>query len=97
MVCQCFGDPHCITFSGFACDAMGLGVFPMVDLPNVRVESFHCPVLTGGDIGASTIAGLAMRVGSDTIVVRGDNVRDESAHLHWTLSLTLQVGTPQCR
>lgn len=84
MSCQCFGDPHCVTFSDFHCDAMGLGVFPMVDLPNVLLQTFHCPVLSGGDIGASTIAGIAMRVGTDTIIVRGDDVCATTTHTcHW--------------
>merc|ERR1711871_1240745 len=74
MVCSCEGDPHCKSFGGVRCDVMGLGVFPMVDLPHVRVETFHCPVKAGGYPGASTIAAVAMRVRNDTVILRGGDV-----------------------
>lgn len=62
------------TFSGYNCDFMGLGAFPMVHLPHVRVHTFHCPLL-GGEDGVSTIAGVAMRAANETVVVRGSTVR----------------------
>ena len=76
MVCSSIGDPHINTFSGFHCDAMGLGVFPLVELPNVRVHAFHCPVNTGGNHdGASTVAAVAMHAGNSRIVIQGSHVR----------------------
>ena len=86
MSCVAIGDPHAITFSGFHCDLMGLGAFPMVDLPNLRVHTFHCPVRAGIREGASTIAAIAMRAGNDTIVVRGSNVRAARSHLNLVAS-----------
>ena len=61
---------------------MGLGAFPLVRLPGILVDTFHCPVLESAvRAGASTIAGLAMRVGDDKVVVRGSEVKVNGHHL----------------
>jgi len=61
------------TFSGHSCDLMGVGVFPLVALDDLRVHSFHCPA-TAGWSGASTNVGVALRVGTDTVVLRGTSL-----------------------
>ena len=38
-----------------------------MDLPGVRIESFHCPLKAGIVPGASTIAAVAMQVGDDIV------------------------------
>ena len=82
VLCSCEGDPHCFAFSGYKCDMMGLGAFPLVRLPGILVDTFHCPVLESAvRAGASTIAGLAMRVGDDKVVVRGSEVKVNGHHL----------------
>lgn len=69
------GEEHFKTFSGYHCEHMGLGVYPMVDLPVAAVQAFNCPTLGGSEMGASTIAGVAMRSGSDNVVIIGSDVR----------------------
>ena len=45
---------------------MGVGVFPLVELPGFRAQTFHCPA-TRQWIGASTIAGVAVQIGADVV------------------------------
>ena len=73
MTCLSTGDPHMKTFAGHHCDLMGLGVYTMVELENMRVNTFHCPS-TSGWAGASTNVGVALRVGVETVVIIGNTV-----------------------
>ena len=73
MVCRSHGDPHISTFSGHRCDLMGLGVYPLVELPDLTAQSWHCHATQGWD-HASTNVGVAMRAGSDTVTIIGDAV-----------------------
>ena len=79
MTCRSFGDPHITTFAGNKCDLMSLGVLPLVELPGMRVQAFHCPTSVGGptsgNVGAVLLAGsdLVMVVGS-TASINGQSV-----------------------
>ena len=69
MECRSFGDPHITTFAGNKCDLMSLGVLPLVELPGMRVQGFHCPTSVGGPTSGN--AGVVLLAGSDLIMVVG--------------------------
>ena len=72
MTCRSFGDPHITTFAGNKCDLMSLGVLPLVELPGMRVQAFHCATQVGGPTAGN--AGVVLLAGSDLIMVVGSTV-----------------------
>ena len=90
MTCLSTGDPHIFTFGSYRCDLMGLGVFPLVELPGVKAETFHCPA-TMGWVGASTNVAVAIsvnrrpvpgeRVGADVVRIVGRDVTLNGMHI----------------
>ena len=71
MICRSNGDPHFTTFSGHRCDLQGRGVFPLVTLPGLTVQAYHCPATTGW-VGASLNVAVAVSDGTDTVAVVGN-------------------------
>ena len=51
---------------------MSLGVLPLVELPGMRVQAFHCPTQVGGPTAGN--AGVVLLAGSDLIMVVGMTV-----------------------
>ena len=74
MVCWSTGDPHVTSFAGYKFDLMGVGVFPLFEMAEVRAQTFHCPTAFGS-VDVSTNAAVALQVGGDTVVVRGQTVK----------------------
>ena len=69
MTCRSFGDPHITTFGGNKCDLMELGVLPLVELPNMRVQGYHCPTVAGGPTSGNVA--VVLLAGTDLIMVVG--------------------------
>ena len=69
MTCRSFGDPHVTTFGGNKCDLMELGVLPLVELPGIRVQGYHCPTVAGGPTSGN--AAVVLLAGTDLIMVVG--------------------------
>ena len=95
MICKSTGDPHVTTFSGHRCNLHGLGVFPLVELPDVKAQTFHCPATRVWN-GASTIAGVAIRIGNDVVTIIGGEVSGNGAVLSGSSGVVggLTVTTP---
>jgi len=51
---------------------MSLGVLPLVELPSMRVQAFHCPTTVGGPTTGNVA--VALHVGTDLIIVVNDAV-----------------------
>ena len=75
MLCQSYGDPHVRSWVGHTYDLMGVGVFPLVELGGVRVQSFHCPAISGWSSRVSSNVGVALQSGSDTVTILGESVK----------------------
>jgi hypothetical protein len=69
MTCRSFGDPHITTFGGNKCDLMELGILPLVELPGMRVQAYHCPTVVGGPTSGN--AAVVLLAGTDLIMVVG--------------------------
>ena len=69
MTCRSFGDPHITTFGGNKCDLMELGVLPLVELPSMRVQGYHCPTVAGGPTSGNVA--VVLLAGTDLIMVVG--------------------------
>ena len=94
MTCTSSGDPHISTFSGHECDMHGRGFHPLVDLPELQVQAFHCPALTSD---AAVNSAVSLRVGNHSLTIA-----DTAIHYsgpanrtgNATLVTPLQHGTP---
>ncbi|MDC0526315.1 hypothetical protein OAO87_04855, partial [bacterium] len=74
MLCECFGDPHMRSFSGKMFDLMGVGMYPLIELNGIRAQTYHCPVSSGWE-GASSAVAVALQVGEDRVVVKGNKAK----------------------
>lgn len=52
---------------------MGLGVFPFLDMGDLQVQNFHCPLASNAAV--STNGGTALSYGDDSVIILGSSVR----------------------
>ena len=93
MRCTASGDPHFKLFSGHKVDAMGLGVYPYVDVAGLKIQHFHCPLPQRACWrGASMTTGTAIQIGTDVITIAKDVVKINGVTEPLPLSKTIGTG-----
>ena len=93
MECKAHGDPHFTSFSGHRFDAMGLGVYPYVNLDGLKIQQFHCPLPRRACWrGASMATGTAVQIGTDVVTFVRDVVKINGVVESLPLTRTIGAG-----